>query len=184
ITARVDVTSMMAARATGLSPFRACLFAIGAALHAVPALCMRMRGNRVIHHTRLRLSPTIALPNGDFGYAYLPWQPEFSAFDAAAEQEIARVRAGGALDPNDGSADDLAYLSCLPWLDFTALDNALPDAADTIPRVSWGKIVPTATGHDMAVALQVHHALADGAHVGQFFAELARVLDEVAQNRA
>ena len=64
---------------------------------------------------------------------------------------------------------DVAYLSCLPWLDYTSLDNALPSANDCIPRVSWGKIVPKGDGFDMAMTLQVHHALVDGLQVGQFF---------------
>jgi chloramphenicol O-acetyltransferase type A len=38
--------------------------------------------------------------------------------------------------------------------------------------VSWGRIVPTATGHDMAMTIQVHHALVHGQHVGQVFEAL------------
>lgn len=169
-TVRMDVTALMAARKTeGLSPFRHCLWAIGAGLHAVPELRMRFRGDAVTQYDRLMLSPTIPLENGDFRYTYLTFDPDRAAFDIHAAEKIDEVRAGQPLNANDGTVEDVAYLSCLPWLDYTALDNALPHAGDCIPRVSWGKIVPKGEGFDMAMTIQVHHALVDGRQVGAFF---------------
>jgi chloramphenicol O-acetyltransferase type A len=171
ITTRIDMTHVMASRAQdGLSPFRTAIWAIGAGLHAVAALRMRFKDEQVTLFDRLQLSPTIAVENGDFRYAYLPWAADRTAFDASAAATIAAVRAGQPLNANDGTIADVAYLSCLPWLDYTALDNALPGADDCIPRVSWGRIVPKGSGHDMAMSIQVHHALVDGRQVGEFFA--------------
>src|ERR671916_366731 len=68
-------------------------------------------------------------------------------------------RAGLPLAANTGQRDDLAYLSCLPWLDYTSLDNALPHAEDCIPRVSWGKFVETGGRWSCAMTMEVHHVL-------------------------
>lgn len=169
-TVRMDLTRLMETRKDkGLSPFRHTIWAIGAGLHAVPELCMRFRGETVTRYTRLLLSPTIPLDNGDFRYTYMAWNPARDRFDAHASEKIEEVRAGAPLNANDGSIEDVAYLSCLPWLDYTSLDNALPGPDDCIPRVSWGKIVPKSEGHDMAMTIQVHHALVDGLQVAQFF---------------
>lgn len=169
-TVRMDVTRLMTAgKANGLSPFRHSIWAIGAGLHTVPELCMRFRGDEVTRFDRLKLSPTIPLENGDFRYTYLTWDPDRAAFDAHAQEKIAEVRAGAPLNANDGTIADVAYLSCLPWLDYTSLDNALPGADDCIPRISWGKIVEKDGHFDMAMTLQVHHALVDGLQVAQFF---------------
>ena len=178
VTIRIDMSAVMAARAArGTSPFRAVLHAVGAGIHAVPELRMRMRGEGAVLHDRIRLSPTVPMEDGGFRYAYLDWRADFDAFDAHAAEILGSIHAGGPLDPNDGTEDDLAYLSCLPWMDFTALDNALPHARDSIPRVSWGRIVPRAGGgYEMAMAIQVHHALADGRHVGSFFETVATTL--------
>ncbi|WGW02431.1 CatA-like O-acetyltransferase [Tropicibacter oceani] len=178
LTTRLDVTHLMARRvAAGLSPYRACLFAIGCGLHAVPALLMRFRGDQVLRHDRTDLSMTVPLQSGDFTYAYVPFAPDFPVFEAEAMRRIEAARTQQGLEANSGARDDVAYLSCLPWLDFTALDNALPHADDCIPRVSWGKIVPEGDRYRMAMAIQVHHALVDGAHLGQFFDQLQRCLD-------
>ena len=180
-TVRMDVTALMANRkAKELSPFRHTIWAIGAGLHAVPELCMRFRGDQVTHYSRLLLSPTIPLDNGDFRYTYMAWNPARDHFDTHATDKIAEVRAGAPLNANDGTIEDVAYLSCLPWLDYTALDNALPHADDCIPRVSWGKIVPRGDGYDMAMTLQVHHALVDGLQVAQFFEATGEALASIA----
>lgn len=179
-TVRLNVARMMDVRKeTGLSPFRHTIWAIGKGLHAVPELCMRFKGGTVTQYRRLLLSPTIPLENGDFRYTYLAWNPDRSRFDDHAADKISDVRAGMPLNANDGTIEDVAYLSCLPWLDYTSLDNALPSADDCIPRVSWGKIVEGARGHEMAMTLQVHHALVDGRQVGAFFEATQSALDEV-----
>lgn len=176
ITARMDATALMSGGERRLPVFRACLWALGAGLHRVEALRRRFSGDRVVVHDRLSLSPAIARDAGGFGYGYLDWHPDYARFEAEARPRIADVRAGAELRPNAGR-DDVAYLSCLPWLDYTALDNALPDAQDCIPRVSWGRIVPATGGrHEMAVTLQVHHAVVDGEDAAAFFAEAGRAL--------
>jgi len=45
--------------------------------------------------------------------------------------------------------------------------------------VAWGKFVPEGPEWRMAVSIQVHHALVDGAHLGAFFAALQNALDRV-----
>ena len=176
VTARLDVTAVMARKAAGLSPYRACLHAIGAGIHAVPELCMRFRGDDVVRHDMITLSMTVPTQAGAFGYAYVPFVADFGRFDAQAKALIARTAAGADLAPNDGERDDLAYLSCMPWLDYTAITNAMPGPQDCIPRVTWGRIVDQGGCSDMAMTLEVHHALVDGAQLGAYFAAVQGAL--------
>ncbi|MEM9786554.1 MAG: CatA-like O-acetyltransferase [Pseudomonadota bacterium] len=179
VTSRLDVSHIIARKADGLSPYRACLFAIGSGLHAVPELCMRFRGDQVVRHDMVTLSMTVPTHSGTFGYAYVPFLPDFSAFDAQAKALIDQVAAGDVLAANSGERDDLAYLSCMPWLDYTSINNALPGPDDCIPRVSWGKFVDQDGPWDMAMTLEVHHALVDGAQVGDYFHAVQTALGSV-----
>ena len=181
ITARVDVTHLMTVRkGQGVSPYRACLFAIGAGLHAVPELLMRFRGNDVVLHDSVALSFTVPRPDGGFNYAYLPFVPEFEGFDQTAAEVIKQTAESTTFGASDGQDDAVAYLSCMPWLDYTSLNNALPGPDDCIPRVAWGKIVPdSAERLTMAMTLEVHHALVDGAQIGGFFAAVQDNLDRL-----
>ncbi len=179
VTSRLDISRLIARRRSdGISPYRACLFAIGSGIHAVPELRMRFRGDTVTEYDRIGLSMTVPLADGNFRYAYVPFDPDFAAFDARAAQIIGATAKGGALNANTGERDDLAYLSCLPWLDFTSIDNALPGPDDCIPRVSWGRFVQGADARwTMAMAIEVHHALVDGRQVGDYFAAAQAALN-------
>lgn len=179
VTSRLDVSQLVARKADGVSPYRGCLYAIGAGLHAVPELCMRFRGDQVVRHDIVTLSMTVPTDTGSFGYAYVPYQPDFTAFDGHAKSLIDAVARTGTLDANTGERDDLAYLSCMPWLDYTSINNALPGPDDCIPRVSWGKFVDQGGRWDMAMTLEVHHALIDGAQVGTYFTAVQQALDDV-----
>ena len=176
-TARIDVSHLIKRKANGISAYRGCLFAIGAGLHAVPELCMRFRNDVVVRHPRVRLSMTVPREDGSFGYAYVPFTLDFTAFDTQARQLIDAASKQGELSANDGVQDDVAYLSCMPWLDYSSINNALPGPDDCIPRVTWGKFMPTGQGWDMAMTLEVHHALVDGAHVGAFFNAVQQTLE-------
>jgi chloramphenicol O-acetyltransferase type A len=176
-TSRLDVTQVMARKGQGVSPYRAVLHAIGTGIHAVPELTMRFRDDVVVVHDMITLSMTVPTDAGSFNYAYVPYLPDFAAFDAQAKALIAQVAAGGLLDANSGERDDLAYLSCMPWLDYTSINNALPGPDDCIPRVTWGKIVERDGRWDMAMTLEVHHALVDGAQVGTYFQAVQAALD-------
>jgi chloramphenicol O-acetyltransferase type A len=178
VTSRLDVTALLtAAKASKISSYRAAIHAIGAGIHGVPELRMRFRGDTVIAHDAVALSMTVPTDDGSFRYAYVPWAEEFRVFDPACVALIEAAR-GGALNANSGARDDVAYLSCMPWLDYTALDNALPGPDDCIPRVSWGKWTEDSPGRwRVAMTLQVHHAIVDGRHAGEFFATVQRCFD-------
>jgi chloramphenicol O-acetyltransferase type A len=177
VTSRVDVTRLIARKATGISTYRASIWAIGVGIHAVPELCMRFRGDTVVRHDLITLSMTVPRPSGSFGYAYVPHDADFASYDLTCAQLIAAAAAGDTLGANTGEVDDVAYASCLPWLDYTSMNNALPGPDDCIPRVSWGKFVDQGNRQDMAMTLEVHHALVDGEQIGAFFAAVQRALD-------
>ncbi|WP_341368658.1 CatA-like O-acetyltransferase [Yoonia sp. BS5-3] len=179
VTSRLDVTHLRARKAEGVSAYRACLYAIGTGLHAVPELLMRFRGDQVLRYDMVTLSMSVPTDAGSFNYAYVPYLAGFAAFDAQAQSLIAQAARGGPLNANSGERDDLAYLSCMPWLDYTSMNNALPGPDDCIPRVSWGKFVEQDGRWDMAMTLEVHHALVDGAQVGAYFAAVQKALDAI-----
>lgn len=170
-TARVDVTALMTTgKPAGVSPYRAFIHAIASGVHAVPALRTRFRGNAVTEYDEILLSATVPRPGDTFGYAYIPYFEDWARFDESCKAIIEETAKGADFTANTGERNDLAYLSCLPWIDFTSLDNALPGPDDCIPRFSWGKFVQAADGSwSCPMAVQVHHSVVDGLQVGQFF---------------
>ena len=181
VTSRIDVTRLLTElKPQGVSPYRACIYAIGAGIHAVPELLMRFKGDDVTLYESVELSMTVPLENGNFNYAYVPYLAGFSSFDAQCLKLIEAAKNKVGLEANAGERDDLAYLSCMPWLDYTSINNALPGPHDCIPRVSWGKFVNNGNGrHSMAMTIEVHHALVDGRRVGEYFLGVQAALDGI-----
>ena len=178
ITVRLDATTLMTRRkARGVSVFRAVLHAIGSGLDAVDALKQSLEGDGVVQHDSVTLSMTVPREDGTFGLGYVDYDPDFARFDKAAEARIDAARESDTFEPSVPVPGAVAYASRLPWLDFTSLDNALPHGDDSIPRIAWGKIVPEGDGWRVAMSIQVHHALVDGAHLGLFFDAVQRALD-------
>lgn len=175
IVSRVDVTRLKASRH---SEFRSVLWAIGAGINAVDALRTRFVGDVVTQYDDVQISMTLPLEDGSFGFGYIDWENDHIAFDKNVARIIEQVQTKGSFEPNLGRPS-VVYASCIPWLDFTGLDNALPSIEDCIPRISWGKIVEKGDGFDMAMAIQVHHALVDGRQIGRFFDGVKAALDSI-----
>ena len=47
-----------------------------------------------------------------------------------------------------------------------------------MPRFAWGKFFEEGGSLKMPLAVQVHHALMDGVHVGKFYARMQEYLSE------
>lgn len=179
-TVRLDVTQVMNKhKADGISPYRASLYAIGAGVHAVPELLMRFQGDEIRQYNTAALSATVPTPEGSFNYCYLPFNADFASFDRETARILKETAMRTDFGANTGERDDLIYLSCMPWLDYTSLNNALPGPHDCIPRVSWGKIVETGGRSSMAMTLEVNHALVDGAQVGAYFSAVQSAFDNL-----
>ena len=174
---------MSVIKPAGLSVHNAALYAIMRAVNDVPQFRIRFMGDQVVEHDVVHASTTIMLdgPDGDerFGFCNIHYSDDFAKFDANCQREIAKAKA------NDGLVDDVAqqsdwiYLSCMPWINFTQMTNALDGPDDCIPRIVWGKITKKHGSWFMPVSVEVHHALIDGVHVARFYQNIEKALGDV-----
>lgn len=179
---RLDVGALLTAKAA-LGAGGLTIAYHHAALHAaneVEAMRMRLAGDEVRVHEAVYGSTTVLLGDESITFASLAWHRDFAAFHADASRALAAARRGET--PLDPGADDdaLVHFTVLPWFDFTSFTHARPRAGgDSIPKIAFGRIVAGADGrHTMAVAVEVHHALVDGLHVGRFVQAMQRRLDD------
>ncbi len=82
--------------------------------------------------------------------------------------------------------EDLIYISCLPWIDLTALtnerDRSDPSFADdSIPHIAWGKYTENEGRKILGISLEVNHRFIDGIHIGMFKERLDHYLKELAE---
>lgn len=132
------------------------------------AFRLRLRGDRVWVHDSVRASATVMRGDETFGFGIFPPAASFAEFNSRAIGEMARVKQPRPLEIPRPGEDDLIYHSSLPWMRFTAFSNALNGGADSVPRVVFGKCSERSGRWLMPVAVEVHHALADGLDVARF----------------
>jgi chloramphenicol O-acetyltransferase type A len=145
-------------------------------------LRLRVEGDRVRVLDVVHGSMAVLRPDDSIAFAYFDWQPGFKPFAEAASGRIRAVQAGQlAFDPG---LDQSAVLHCttLPWLDFTSFSHARNwGREDSVPKFAFGRLHREGERWQMAMSVEVHHALMDGLHVGRLVQALQQRLDEAAR---
>ncbi len=137
---------------------------------------LRLESGRVRIHDRVNGSSTVLRDNGSFTFADLDLFVEgaaslleFAAFAAGAGASVAAARSGA--PPFEPRPDDQAriHFTTLPWLHFTSFSHARNwGREDSIPKLAFGRIENDGARAWLPMSVEVHHALMDGLHVGQF----------------
>lgn len=172
----VEVTPLLGLTraAEGVSFFIATHFFSIRAANEVEPFRYRLRGERILVHERVHAGTTLLLPDDNFTFVYFDYTEEFETFQARARAAIESARAGGVQLHARAERDDLIYHSVIPWASFTSISHARRgERSESVPKISFGKYREDGGRVMMPVAVEVHHALMDGLHVGRYFERLA-----------
>ena len=166
-------------RQQGLRFTEGILYWICRTANEVPRFRWRIRGEDIWEHDAVHPSVTVKTAASEtFSFCTLEYDRSISAFVQNFRQERKRMQTEPKFADEEGR-DDLLFLSSLPWFSFTGLQHAMPyHPTDSVPRITWGK---TYSDHRdelrLPLNVQVHHAVVDGAHVGQFFQQLEKFVE-------
>lgn len=174
VTTTVDVTALYqrTRAADGPSFFLATMFASLQAANAVPAFRQRLRPDGLWEHARVDVGGTVLRADETFGFVTFPWEEDFDAFHARGRAHVDDVRTSTGFTDHTPERDDLVYHSVLPWISFTAFKNARRGAGESVPKVVFGRHGLDGGRRRLPVAVEVHHALADGLHVARYLEHL------------
>jgi chloramphenicol O-acetyltransferase type A len=167
-----------AAKAQGVSFFLYYLYHAVQAANEVPEFRTRIEGGQVYQYDRVHASATLGRADHTFAFSFIEQHDELTDFVAAATAEMEAVQAstGLRLSPTTARADVL-HCSAIPWVRFSGLTHARSFThPDSCPKISFGQLYEESGATWMPVAVNVHHALADGYHVGQFLQAFERRL--------
>lgn len=177
VTVPLDATHLMQVlKPAGVSVFNATLFAVTVAANEIAEFRTRFRAHQVVEHEVVHPSVTVPLEAQQFAFCDLEFCAQWSEFDRRCRLALEQARAQRELRDEGAHRDDWLYLSCLPWLAFTAVTNPTNGADDCIPRIAWGRLELHDRRWRMPVSVQAHHALLDGVHVAQFLDALQQRL--------
>ncbi|MEJ2571806.1 MAG: chloramphenicol acetyltransferase [Anaerolineales bacterium] len=176
--ANVDLTEFhRSVKRAGHSINIAIIYLIARAANGIAEFRCRIRGEQVVEHEIVHPSPTILTDDDLFSFCTIKYSEDYAGFAARAAERIAAVKAQPTLEDEPGQ-DDLLFMTAIPWVSFTSFKHPMPlQPTDSVPRFAWGKFFEEGEKLKMPLAVQAHHALMDGLHVGRYYTAVQELLD-------
>ncbi len=179
VTFRLDVTALYRyTKERGLSFYHSMIWLCTRAMERVDAFSYAAAEGRVVRLENRRPSFTHLKPGSEtFQIVTMPCVGDLAQFCAAAKEKCENQNF---FIDAAGEGIDMLFLSCLPWMDVTALTNERDlDPDDAIPRIAWGRFVEENGRKTLGLSVEVNHRFIDGVHIGRFARELERMMEEL-----
>ncbi|GAK58858.1 chloramphenicol O-acetyltransferase [Candidatus Vecturithrix granuli] len=183
LTANVDISTLYShCKSHQLSLFKTIVYVAATAANAVPEFRQRIRDGQVVEHEVVHPSVTVMSGEDLFSFCHIAYTPNFQDFLANLGQAIERVKNAPTLEESLERADDVLYMTSIPWIAFTGVTHPIHlHPVDSVPRIAWGKFFEEGDTRKMPLSVQAHHALVDGIHVARYFQHFQDLLDHLEQ---
>jgi chloramphenicol O-acetyltransferase type A len=143
----------------------------------IPEFRQRIRGDKVIEHQVVRPAFTVMTENKIFSFCTADYSDNFTIFKDYAMKAMEAVKKNIILEDEPGE-DDVLYMTSIPWISFTNMTHPIQmNPVDSIPRIAWGKYFEENGRMKLPFSIQMHHALADGVHAGEYYNMLQEMLE-------
>jgi chloramphenicol O-acetyltransferase type A len=174
VCATVDVSKTLNyCKENKLSFFICSLFLLGYTANQIEPFRFRINKNEIDVHDESEISCTVLNTDDSFSFCEFGGCSQFDLFYQQAEQQLAKIKKGYKSLGSSNTKHNKIFCSVLPWLHFTSFSHAQKQSEhDSIPRIVMGKYKKSHDEIAMPVSVEVHHALVDGLHVGQYFEQL------------
>lgn len=127
------------------------------------------------------MSPSYTVFNKDnetFSSIWTGYDSSFPNFYNACMQDISTYSSSISIMPKPNMPRNTFNISSIPWTDFTAFNlNVYNEGIYLLPIFTIGKFIHQEDKILMPLAVQVHHAVCDGFHLGRFINNLHEVAD-------
>lgn len=149
------------------------------AANAVSEFRFRIESGEVFEYERVGASPTIIRPDKTFAFALIEFSEDFDTFlgNAEAEKKRAIADSGLRLSVTENRPDVIHY-SAVPQLEYSAVthprDSKFPDS---VPKLTFGKLLKNSDEISMPVSVHLHHAVADGYHLSLYLEKFQNLLN-------
>ena len=185
VNVRLDVTNLVqACRTRGESFFAALSYVVCRTLNGLESFRLRVMDGELWDTECANPCYTVSLDDGNFVNCRTKMRGEYAAFCAGMRADIdaAKKNAHNVEGSyNNVKVVDDFYLSCVPWMDFTACTQPIPDnmpESSSIPRVCWGKYSEENGRLQLTMNITASHALVDGRDMSRAFERIQKDIDE------
>ena len=138
----------------------------------------RIERDDVYLFDKINASATILRDDKTFGFSEIEYDEKLSNFESNFIKESSRVQNTTGLFTREYN-ENIIHFSALPWVNFTSISHSRNfSIPDSCPKFSFGKMTDENGVKKIPMAVYVHHGLIDGYHLGLFFQEFERLMNE------
>ena len=113
--------------------------------------------------------------NKNFSGIWSYYSEDYGEFLKSYQVDVAEYSKSTRYAPKAGTPENSFNISMVPWLEFTSVNlNVFDDGRFLLPIFTLGKYFEREGKRLLPLAIQVHHAVCDGYHVGLFVEKLQR----------
>jgi chloramphenicol O-acetyltransferase type A len=139
----------------------------------------RLDQGRVLVHDVIHGGTTVLHEDGSLRFVHFEYENSFEEFQKRAGRSIAHARTEERAAGPRRDDDAVVYFTTLPWISFTSISHARNwGHEDSTPMIAFGRFLAEGARTLLPVSVEVHHALMDGFHVGQYLTRF----EEMAEN--
>ena len=178
-TIQFDCTKAYAkSKELGVSFFTYYLHKTLVAVNKIENFRYRIHDEKVFIYDKINVSSTILRDDKTFGFSETEYNENLNAFIENYNTEATRVKNTTGLFTKEYN-ENIVHFSALPWINFTSISHSRSFTfPDSCPKFSFGKMTTDNDKKFMSMSVHVHHGLVDGYHLGLFFEEFERLMNE------
>ncbi|WP_448808882.1 CatA-like O-acetyltransferase [Agromyces bauzanensis] len=182
ITVEIDVTELVSElRRAGRKTYLAQIWAIATAVNGRAEFRMSLTDDGapatwpVLHPAFTVFQPA----RETFATVWSPYHPDFGAFHDHAAERLAAAASATSMFPLGELPPDVFDVSSLPWTSFTGFSLQIDGGTrHLLPIFTIGRYMERDGRTLMPLAVQVHHAAADGFHTARLVGDIRELAAE------
>lgn len=148
-------------------------FLISKSVNLIPELRHRIINNELFEFNRVDPGYTVLLDDETFSFCDCRHYEDFREYCKYAIMRINEVKKTP--DQSTEEKHHMFFITNLPWFSFTSIVQPYDQKYGTLPIISIGKYFKQMNNLMLPIALQVHHGVVDGIHVGKFYKILEKM---------
>lgn len=178
----IDITNFMRfIRENDYYFFAALLYYITKAANALSEFRCRLEGDTPVIWNRINANYTLMQDSGAMGNNYTEYTDDFKEFYCNVLKDLAQAKQSGKMINKmlpEGMSNSVVTITSIPWTKLSNFTQAMYKVGDAVPYIGVGRRYGQGERIMLPVAVQAHHAFADGFHVSHYFKLLEMMLSD------
>ena len=159
-----------------ISFFVSLSYIISVSVNRIPQLRHRIIDGELYEFKIVDPGYTVLLDDETFSFCDSKFFEDFHTYYEYAIARIEEVK--NRPDQNNADKNHMFFITSIPWFSFTSFVHPYDKLYSSIPIITIGKYFEQGDSWLIPIAIQVHHGVVDGLHVGKYYA----CLEELCKN--